>query len=240
MSIISLVQERSYFYIFVLLPMSNPIEEDEQIIKLLEDIDENFSSIKATLRDLKIKISKFSIKNKEIVMNCSPWINFFEAETKVEFSPLSELHLNSLKFKEINNSPNNLNFTTPNNPFIEAESSELLNKSIFKRINYCSTSSSTPILLDKPGLENSDNKCNHDSDETEIKPFQLNLLPPIFQKETDLLDLYNFIQKHRSVSLESIIENFKDISHEKLKILVSLLCRKNFVRQKDSKITIEK
>lgn len=220
--------------------MLSSIEEDEQRIKLLEEIDENFSAIKATLRELRIKIGKFSEKNKEIVLNCMPWAHFFETEAKVEFSPLSELHLNSLKYKELNNSPGNLNFTTPNNPFIEAESSELLNKSIFKKINFCSTSSSTPVMFEKPGLENIDNKSFPDSDDTEIRAFQTNLLPPVFQNEEDLFNLYNFIQKNGSVSLESIIENFKDISHEKLEILISLLCRKNFVKQKNSKITVEK
>lgn len=217
------------------------IEEDEQIIKLFEEIDESFSSIKTTLRELRIKIGQLSEKNKDIVSNFAPWINFFEIETRIDCSPLSELSFNSLKYKELGNSPATLNSKAPNNPFIEAESSELFNKSIFKKMQCCSPSSSTAVLTEEiTNKENSENRCSPDSDETEIIPFRLDLLPAVFQKEPDLFNLYAFIQKHRAVSVEAIISNFKDISHEKLEILVSLLCRKNFVRQKNSKITIEK
>lgn len=222
------------------MPMLKSIEEDEQVIKLLEEIDESFSAIKTTLRELRIKVSKLSEKNKDIVSSCTPWINFFEAENKIEFSPLSELHLNSLKYRDVNNSPLNLNYAAPKNPFIEAESSELLNKATLKNIHCCSGSSSTQVFIEKQSPGNSSIKSSPDSDENEIIPFQVDLLPAVFQKETDLFNLYNFIQKNRSVSVESIISNFKEISHEKLEILVSLLCRKNFVKQKNSRITIER
>lgn len=217
------------------------IREDEEIIKELEDIDENFSAIKSTLRELRLKIAMVAEKNREIVEDSRPWIKFFEVQSPQNFSPFSELHLNSLKLNDHTHSPNNLNLSTPRNPFVEAESSELLNRSLCKALKMALTPSSSCVVSDQnndnlrtvPQIDSED--TNHD-----IVPFEKSLLPEIFQNEEDLAGLYNFIKKHRSVSLEHIVEHFKEISPEKLEILVSLLCRKRFVKQKDSKITVEK
>jgi len=215
------------------------IREDEEIIKELEDMDENFSAIKSTLRELRLKMSMVAEKNREIVEDCRPWIKFFEVKSQ-EFSPFSELQLNTPKFNDKAHSPSNLNLSSPRNPFVEAESSELLNKSLCKALKMTMGSSSSYVNVDQnisnqetPQIDSED--TNHD-----IIPFEKALLPEIFQNEEDLAEIYSFVEKHRSVSLEHIVEHFKDISPEKLEILISLLCRKRFVKQKNSKITVEK
>lgn len=216
------------------------IKENEEIIQVLEEIDENFSAIKTTLRELRLKIGKMAEKNKEIVEDCKPWIKFFDVHNNPEFSPFSDLHLASLKYKEISQSPNNLSSSTPKNPFVEIESSELLNRSIFKDLK---ASSSHNLSLESINITNEkENIPNNDSDETDhgLKPFEKSQLPEIFQNETDLDELYFFIQKNRSVSLEDITDHFKNISPEKLEILISILCRKRFVKIINSKITVDK
>lgn len=225
------------------MPFSS-IAEDEQIIELLEEIDENFSAIKTTLRDLKIKFGKIAGKSKEIVDDCKPWINFFDVQTKSVFSPLSDLQLNSLGYTQIAQSPDNLKYASPKNPFIEMESSELLNKSLFKDIKTDSHSfSSTPICIDKEnntGNQKTTRQCDSEDTEYDIKPFEKELLPEIFQEERDLIDLYNFIVSKGSVSVENILEKFSEVQPEKLEILISFLCRKRFVKQKNARITVEK
>ncbi|KAM0681715.1 hypothetical protein GINT2_000229 [Glugoides intestinalis] len=219
------------------------IAEDEQIIELLEEIDENFSAIKTTLRDLKIKFGNVAGKNREIVDDCKPWINFFEVQTKSAFSPLSDLQLNSLGYTQLAQSPDNLKYSSPKNPFVEMESSELLNKCIFKDIKTDSPSfSSTTLCIDKENSENPKAKEQCDSEDTEydIKPFERELIPEIFQEEHDLIDLYNFILSRGSVSVENILEKFSEVQPEKLEILISFLCRKRFVKQKNASITVEK
>lgn len=219
------------------------IEEDEQTIKLLEEIDENFSILKSTLKELRMKIGKMAEKNKSIVEDCKPWIKFFEIQTKEDFSPFSDLHLNSLKYNEIYKSPENLNNTVPKNPFVEQESSELLNRSILKNLKINTGSfSSTPIIHSISGVEAQNNTVCNDSEDidSEIRPFEKELLPEIFQNEADLIKLYEFIQLKRTVTIENICNQFKDIPVEKIEILVSVLLRKQFVRQKKHDITVEK
>lgn len=219
------------------------IEEDEQIIKLLEEIDENFSILKSTLKDLRMKIGKMSENSKSIVEDCRPWTKFFEMQTKEDFSPFSDLHLNSLKYNEIYKSPENLNNTAPKNPFVEQESSELLNRSIMKNLKINTGSlSSTPIIHAVNESESQNNTICNDSEEAdhEIIPFEKDLLPEIFQNEDDLVKLYEFIQSRRTVTLSDISNQLKDTPLEKIEILVSVLARKRFVRIKRDKITIEK
>ncbi|ELA42879.1 uncharacterized protein VICG_00194 [Vittaforma corneae ATCC 50505] len=224
------------------MPLSS-IKEDEEIIQVLEEIDENFSAVKNTLRELRLKIGRVGERSREVVEDCQPWVRFFEVQTKQEFSPFSDLHLNSLKYKEVVQSPDNLSYSSPKNPFVEIESSELLNKSLFKELKLnLATSSSVSCINAGSNIENPKNMQNNDSEDTDydIRPFEKSLLPEIFQDESDLIELYDFIKKHRSVSLEHIVDNFRSIPPEKLEILISVLCRKRFVKHKNSKISIEK
>lgn len=219
------------------------IREDEEIIQVLEEIDENFSAVKSTLRELRLKIGKMAERSREIAEDCKPWAKFFEVRPKQEFSPFSDLHLNSLRYKEVVQSPDNLNYSSPKNPFVEVESSELLNKSLSKdlKLNLAASSSGSCIGVGS-NVENPKNTQSNDSEDTDygLRPFEKALLPEIFQNEPSLAELYGFIEKHRSVSLEHIVSSFGDIPPEKLEILISVLCRKRFVRHKNSKITIEK
>ena len=162
------------------------IKENEETIQVLEEIDENFSAIKTTLRELRLKIGKMAEKNKEIVEDCRPWIKFFDVQTKQEFSPFSDLHLASLKYKEISQSPNHLGLNSPKNPFVEVESSELLNRSIFKDFKASSTDNSSVSYINI--VSNGDEKENamhNDSDETDncLRAFDRSLLPEIFREE---------------------------------------------------------
>lgn len=216
------------------------IREDEEIIKELEDMDENFSAIKCTLRELRLKIARIAQKNKEIVDDCKPWIKFFDVKSQQNFSPFSELQLNSLKFNDASHSPNNLNLSSPRNPFVEVESSELLNKSLCKVLKISMASSSSCTNTDQNVGNQKDPHSDSEDTMHDIVPFERDQLPEIFQNESDLIGLYNFIQEQGTVTLESVIERFRDIPAEKLEILMSFLCRKRFVKQKDCKISVEK
>lgn len=224
------------------MPLSS-LEEDEQAIQMLEELDSNFSSIRVLLREMRMKIARIAGLSKQLVKDCAPWIKFFETESKAELSPLSELHLNSLKFKEIANSPDNLSYVPPKNPFLEAESSDLLNKSIFKNLK-CNTTteSSSAIVLAKNSFENYENTAAADSEdiECEVKPFDASQIPSIFQAERDLFSLYEFVKSNRIVTVEAVLRNFTETPPEKLEIFISLLCRKQFVKQKNGKLTVDK
>lgn len=218
------------------------LEEDERVIQVLEELDSNFSSIRVSLRDMRMKIARVSGLSKQLVKDCTPWVKFFEVECKVEPSPLSELQLNSLKLKEITNSPDNLSYAPPRNPFLEAESSDVLNKSILKNIKYSTTDSSSAVVLAREGLENYDNGTGADSEdfEIEIRPFDASQIPSIFQAEKDLFILYEFVKSNRVVSVETIATKFSEVPPEKLEIFISLLCRKRFIKQRNGMLTIDK
>lgn len=220
----------------------NTLEKDEQIIQILEELDSNYSTIRALLRDIRTKISKFSDKNKQVVEDCTLWINFFESETKNACSPISELQLSSSKFKELENSPNLLNTNAPKNPFLEIETSELFNKSIMKSLKTSTVNdSSTSAVENDTHIENKLNTTISESEENdgEIRPFDISDIPQIFQNEADLYDLYKFIEKKRVVSMESVIKEFESISPKKMEIFLALLSRKNFIKQKEGKLSIE-
>lgn len=219
------------------------IEEDEQIIQNLEELDSTFSSIKSNLREMKVKVSRIALVNRKIAEDLGPWTRFFESEKKVETSPFSELQLHSLRFREVMDSPDVMNANAPKNPFIETNSSDLLNKSILKEYKGCIASeSSNTIMLNKSRFENYDTVVANDSEETEatLQPFSLSQIPEIFHQERDLKDLYDMIAHQKTVSVEDLCSKFEAISPEKLEIFINLLCRKNFIRQKNNYLTIEK
>lgn len=220
----------------------SPLEETEIIIRLLEDIDSNFSSIRANLREMKSKISRLSKKQKLLVKNVSPWINFFEIESKKEFSPLSEMNLTSLNFREIVDSPVALRIDIPKNPFTEAGSSEILKKSILKYQPKDSTHNSNFNEMLKPvnSLDNANETINLSETENEIKPFNISDLPRIFQDEDDIASIYNFIAEKGIISKEKVLERFNNLPNEKLDIFIRLLCRKNFVKQTNGMLTAKK
>lgn len=217
------------------------IKEDEEMIQLLEEIDENFSGIKSALRELRIKMGRVHEKSKEISDDCKPWIVFFEMQQKQEFSPLSDLHLNSLNYRDTTQSPDNLNLSSPKNPFVEAASSDLLNKSLSKDLRLNLTAlSSTSYVNTCMGLGNQTKARLDESEDTdyEIVPFDKLSLPDLFQNEDDLINLYEFIRENQIVSLERIANHFKNVASEKLEIFISFLCRKRFVKQRHSNISI--
>lgn len=221
------------------------IEETELTILLLEEIDSNFSSIRLSLRSMKMKIAKLLEQRKQMISNCSPWLKFFESEIKTEFSPFSELQISSFR-KDIENSPDTFNYGPPKNPFIELESSDLLNKSTIKNIgksiiseessinNLCKTECDIDFTI-----ANTTANLSEEQSET-LRIFNINEIPEIFRQEKDLIDLYEYIYKYKTVNLEIIFKRFNQIPVEKLEIFISLLCRKNFIRQKNGKLIIEK
>jgi hypothetical protein len=217
------------------------IEEDELIIQNLEELDCNFSSIKMTLREIKMKIEKISISSKNLLKDSEAWINFFEIEKKAEISPLSELHMNSLRYQGCADSPNIMNIQSPKNPFIETNSSELLNRSILKDLKIGSESNNE-IVLNRSRFENYESHPIAESEdfEGELKEFKVEQLPEIFQGEKDLLDLYYFVKNKGTVSIEEIVARFIETPAEKLEIFINLLCRKNFIKQRENSLTIRK
>lgn len=219
------------------------IEEDEQIIQNLEELDSTFSAIKSNLREMKAKIGRIALVNRKIVDDLQPWMKFFDTERKVEISPLSELQLHSLRFREVMESPDVMSIGAPKNPFIDTNSSDLLNKSILKDYKGCAASeSSNTILLNKSRFENYDTTIVNDSEETDtaLQPFSLTQIPEIFHQERDLRSIYDLVASQRTVSVDDLCRRFGDIPPEKLEIFIGLLCRKNFVRQRNNCLTIEK
>lgn len=216
------------------------LQEDEEIIQLLEEIDSNFSEIRLHARELKMKIAVFAGKTKQIAENCNGWMRFFETEKNIDFSPFSDLHLSSLKTKELENSPNNLNYTAPKNPFLELETSELLNRSVIKHLKE-NVSSEILIPDEQEKLNDIKDETFFESDEKEniFKPFNLKDFPAIFQKEQDLTELYKFIELKKCVTFDQIASHFKDISTEKLQIFITLLTRKKYIKSKNQIITFE-
>lgn len=219
------------------------LEEEEKIIQSLEELDSTFSNIRSTLKSIKTKISRIASGNKRLCDDCSPWMNFFESGGMQNTSPLSLIHLNSLQFKDVIDSPDIMNVSSPKNPFMDINTSNLLNKSLMKenRSTTISDSSST-LHINKSRYETYESVVNGDSEESSIRldPFDITKIPEIFQKENDLKYLYDFIELHRTVCLEDICHKFEMMPVEKLKIYISLLCRKNFIKQKGNNLTIEK
>lgn len=83
--------------------------------------------------------------------------------------------------------------------------------------------------------------ANYSDDRGEIlKHFNIDEIPEIFRKEKDLVNLYDYIFKNKTVSMDLVSKKFNQISNEKLDIFISLLCRKNFIKLKGGKLSIEK
>lgn len=222
---------------------SMSIEKEEQIIQNLEELDSTFSSIKSNLREMKMKIGRFAQTNKKLSADLEPWVTFFETEKKEEISPLSEMQLNSFKFCNVTGSPDVMSNTAPRNPFIEQNSSDLLNRSIFKDFKSSGIiDSSSMMILNKSKLNNYDAEPVIDSDENHhnLSPFTYSKVPDIFHQEHELKQLYDFVAKNRTVSIEDICKNFDDLQPGKLEIFINLLCRKNFIRQENNYLSIEK
>lgn len=216
----------------------NILEEDEQIIQLLEEIDSNYSSIRVLLRDMRVKIGRLSVQNKQVISDCEPWIKFFESGFRNEHSPISELQFSSSKFKELENSPNLLNYSAPKNPFVEIETSELFNKSLLKSLKSSVTNESSLAHEATPSKVNV-TVCDSEENDLQIRNFDIKEIPSIFQNEKDLFDLFKFIQSNRSVALEIVSKSFDFLPPEKLDIFISLLCRKQFIKQKNGKLSVE-
>jgi len=219
----------------------NILEEDEQIIQLLEEIDSNYSSVRVLLRDMRVKIGRLSVQNKQVINDCEPWIKFFESGFRNGHSPISELHFSSSKFKELENSPNLLNYSAPKNPFVEIETSELFNKSLLKSFKSSVTSESSISSLVHEATPSKANVtvCDSEENDLQIRNFDIKEIPSIFQNEKGLFDLFKFIQSNRSVALEIVSKSFDFLPPEKLDIFISLLCRKQFIKQKNGKLTVE-
>lgn len=191
---------------------------------------------------MKIKIDNIAVVNQQLVSDLQPWVNFFDTKQAEHLSPLSDLHLNSLQAGKVADSPCVMKRAVPNNPFSEANSSSLLNKSVLKGHGDGTVNdSSNTIMLNKSRFADFDTAIADDSEGTEgaLRRFSLSEIPAIFHQEQALIDLYYFIAEQKTVTVEKICQQFPEISTEKLKIFANLLTRKNFVRQTQNTLTIE-
>lgn len=227
------------------MAVASTIERDEEVIQILEELDSNFSAIKNTLRDIKMKVGKFSQSNRRLLSDMRPWIKFFEMEQQhpPEVSPLSDLHIANIKFRELGGSPDVMVAAVPRNPFIEQDSSDLLNKSILRDFKSSTVLDSSSVAVLPHGAQHAgDAEHEHavDSEDCdgEVVPFSLSKIPEIFHREESLKELYDFIAENGRVSIEEICKRFEELQPEKLEIFVSLLCRKKFIRQKSNYLTI--
>lgn len=215
------------------------IEEEEQIIQNLEELDSTLSLIKANLRKLKKKIDRIAQNNTKLSENLKPWINLFEIEKKVQISPNLDSEFKRVIYSNTIETPDIMGIKTMQNPFIDQNSSDLLNKSLAK--NYGFTESSSMMMLSKSKLEGCETINNLDSEDNNstLSVFTYTVLPDIFKQEYDLKKLYDFIAKRGTVSIDDVCKNFNDLQPEKLEIFINVLCRKNFIKQKKSFLTIE-
>ncbi len=215
------------------------IEEEEQIIQNLEELDSTFSLIKGNLRRLKKKIDNISEVNKRLTNDLKPWINFFESKKNIEASQLSETQLSSARYTDTNCTPDIMGVKMPKNPFIEQNSSDLLNKPIVK--NYPFTESSSTLGNKSKLEEDEDTVPMLDSEEnnSSLSSFSYSKIPEIFHQEKDVEKIYEFIAKNKSVSIDDICKKFTDLQPEKLEIFINLLCRKKFIKPKKNFLTIE-
>ncbi|KAI5148225.1 hypothetical protein ENBRE01_0185 [Enteropsectra breve] len=211
------------------------IEKKEEIIFYLEELDSTFAVIKNQLREIRMKIGRLCKENRVMLEGFKHWCHIFHVPLTVEVSPLSELALHSIRHLDVAESPNVMSTRSPNNPFIDHDSSSLLNRMLVTGANENNTNVyKSEAKKEKCGYEQHDSE-EHDS---RIIPFDKVLLPDIFQNEEELLQLYEFINRKKSVTLEDVINNFECVPGEKLAIFINLLCRKNFVKQKNKYLTI--
>lgn len=226
------------------------LETEEEIVYVLEEIDNTFSSINRTLRSIKGCIEKLWEGNQSIIEDLNPWVKFFEAETDFTEIDTSVCGATSSKSAEdfavqdvsrMQESPLIMRFSSPKNPFVDNTSSEILNRTFLGELDrrfehneaVDSVSSSCTPVIQKNGLESCEG-----SDSSDIVPFDANMVPAAFQKEQYLFPVYKFISQNSSVTIEEVYREFHILPKEKLNIFIDLLLRKRFVTKKKERLMI--
>ncbi|EOB14602.1 hypothetical protein NBO_22g0004, partial [Nosema bombycis CQ1] len=84
------------------------------------------------------------------------------------------------------------------------------------------------------------NLIYEDSSSTELREFNIELIPELFRNEEHLMNVYNFIKSRESVQFEELIETFGDVDSEKVVIYLDLLKNKKFIKRKNNLFYVEK
>ncbi|EPR79584.1 hypothetical protein SLOPH_1848 [Spraguea lophii 42_110] len=192
------------------------IENEEEQIKLIQEIDNTFTEINKALSETNTKLTTILKENKKISEDLKPYKNFFSIKQNTNESILIDFNDHTI-----------LNSTIADNR-IEDKS------------NILNDSDSTYKKIHTPSFTHSNSSINIESFKNEysiaeesLLSFDINILPDIFKKEKDLEILYNFIKNNKKVTKEEIIERFSDVENEKIKIFIDVLIRKNFIRKKN-------
>lgn len=212
------------------------IEEEEEIICVLEEIDNTFSSINRRLREVRGAVERMGEQSVQIAHDLDPWIRFFEADWKCEAdaSVCEEVcKENPQNMSEIHESPLVMKFSSPRNPFVDATSSEILNRTFLgdldRRFQSGMHDSMSSGLVSLPMQEFE--LC--ESDSSEMHSFDADAIPAAFRSEKELFLIYEFISKSRGAGIEQIGRAFPSLSRGKIDVFVDLLLRKRFVCRRD-------
>lgn len=232
------------------------VEEEEEIIRNLEEIDSNFSSINRTLKDIRNILDKVTERNKSISKDLKPWQNFFDIPAQLKHlghnAENIEHHYNKdLKRKEIYNthinemnSPIVMKFSSPGNPFLDNSprpcqhdqtSSEIVNRTLLKALdqrfqpfNPNDTTSSTPnVVVKHPSLAEED----EETDSSDIISFRVEALPPIFKDEKFIGDVYSYIADRSSVAVEELYQAFPSLPREKIDIFLDFFGKRHYIKK---------
>jgi hypothetical protein len=211
---------------------------EEEVISSIEEIDNSFSSINRTLKEILGTIDGMAKKNKQVTENCAPWLRFFGASTDIAEAKSMGLPVDSgldAEVPECVESPLMMRFSSPKNPFIDSTSSEIMNKTLLgdlgRRLssNPGCPSTSSSIPLPRPELESSE------SDSSVLLPFNAEDIPSSFRSEKELFTLYELIAAGNGVSHEDISRCLPGLPPEKLSIFIELLLRKRYIGRRKNK-----
>lgn len=197
------------------------IEQDEEIIKNLEELDTTFSRINKVLRSLKNKVEAIEETNRAIIRDCSPLREFF-ALGDAQRLGLEEDAAGS----EVPNTVDTQSFlkhSSPMNPF--------------RRRDGVSTEVSRSPPNDISSIAEETAKAS-DSMVSELVEFDQDLLPEGFRDIEEVQMIYYFVEKRRSVSLDEIYVRFGNVSRELMDIFLDVLIRKNFVRLSNRNLVV--
>jgi hypothetical protein len=210
------------------------IEEEEKMIFYLEELDNNFSKINRTLKEIEDKIENIYKKNLKLVDDYKPFIKLFSNNKKIR-SPRTETTQELENLKVELNSSVIMNSSSPKDPFTNT-SSDLLNKNILNKFNdetRCESSSTIEELKIY-------SDCYNDEDSSsDLVEFDINRIPVIFKNEEDFFKVYNFIVESKKTRFDEIVDNFSYVDYNKICIYLEVLRNKKFVKKKGNIFFIE-
>lgn len=203
-----------------------------------------FSSIKNQLREIRGKIAKIAQHNNKLISNSEPWISLFGVAIQPSQSPLSEFpaQQESAISPGFLGSPSTMHVAVPKNPFSVEGSSDLIERAIMKGFpSETLNESSNTVILSKSRFGQYETiVADSEENESNLLPFSFDMVPEIFKEEANLVKVYEFIAESRDVSETDVLKKFNDVSEEKIKIFIGLLCSKRFVRRVCGRLSIRK